>query len=80
MKVLRVPRLSAFGAAAGLGILSVVLSSVTPAFALGGCGANGHRSSITGRCIWGGQNEGWCIRHTGHPSVPGPNGTRICIR
>jgi hypothetical protein len=65
----------------GVVILSIVVSSaVTPAFALGGCGPNGHRSSVTGRCIFGGQNQAWCLRHTGHAAVPGPNGTLICIR
>ena len=56
MKALRVARLSAFYAA-GVVILSAALSSaVTPALALGGCGPNFHRSSVTGQCIWGGQN------------------------
>ena len=65
----------------GVVILSVAVSSaVTPAFALGGCGPNAHRSSVTGRCIFGGQNQAWCLRHTGHAAVPGPNGTLICIR
>ena len=65
----------------GVVILSAALSSaVAPAFALGGCGPNGHRSSVTGRCVWGGQNQDWCIRHTGRPAVPGPNGTWVCIR
>jgi hypothetical protein len=64
----------------GLVILATTASAATtPAFALGGCGANGHRNAA-GRCVWGGQNEAWCLRHTGHAAVPGPNGTRICIR
>jgi hypothetical protein len=53
--------------------------TATPAFALGGCGPNGHRNPA-GRCVWGGQNQAWCLRHTGHEAVPGPNGTWICIR
>ena len=62
-------------------ILSAAPSSaVTPAFALGGCGPNFHRSSVTGRCIWGGQNEAWCVRHTGHSAVRMPNGEFVCIR
>ncbi len=65
----------------GLAIFATAASSaMTPAFALGGCGPNGHRSSVTGRCIWGGQNQEWCLRHTGRPAVRGPNGTWICIR
>jgi hypothetical protein len=62
-------------------ILSAVLSSaVTPAFALGGCGPNRHRSSVSGQCIWGGQNQAWCVRHTGHAAVRMPDGTLRCIR
>jgi hypothetical protein len=65
----------------GLAILATAASScVTPAFALGGCGPNRHRSSLTGRCIWGGQNQAWCLRHTGHAAVPGPGGTWVCLR
>ena len=65
----------------GIAIVSTVVSStIAPAFALGGCGPNRHRSSVTGRCIWGGQNQGWCLKHTGHEAVRGPNGTWICIR
>ena len=65
----------------GFVFLSAALSSpVTPAFALGGCGPNRHRSSVTGRCIWGGQNEAWCVRHTGHPAVGMPNGELVCVR
>jgi hypothetical protein len=65
----------------GLAVLSVDLSSaVTPALALGGCGPNRHRSGITGRCIYGGQNQAWCVRHTGHRAVRAPNGNMVCIR
>lgn len=64
----------------GLAILAAsALSATTPAFALGGCGPNGHRN-WEGRCVWGGQNQAWCLRHTGHSAVPGPHGTWICIR
>ena len=62
----------------GLVILSTALSSaVTPAFALGGCGPNEHRDWM-GRCAWGGQNQAWCMRHTGHAAVRAPNGEMIC--
>ena len=65
----------------GVVILSAALSSaVAPAFALGGCGPNYHRSSVTGRCIFGGQNQAWCLRHTGHAAVRMPNGTMVCVR
>ena len=64
----------------GAVILSAALSSaVTPAFALGGCGPNAHRD-WAGRCVWGGQNQAWCLRHTGHPAVRAPNGELICYR
>jgi hypothetical protein len=64
----------------GVVILSAALSSVvTPAFALGGCGPNRHRG-MSGRCVWGGQNQSWCLRHTGHTAVRRPNGTWVCFR
>jgi hypothetical protein len=62
-----------------LGVM-IVSADLTPAFALGGCGPNRHRSSVTGRCIWGGQNEAWCLRHTGHRAVRMPNGELVCVR
>jgi hypothetical protein len=62
----------------GLVILSTAVSSaVTPAFALGGCGPNMHRG-WGGQCVWGGQNEDWCLRRTGHPAWRAPNGEMIC--
>jgi len=65
----------------GVVLISAALSSaVTPAFALGGCGPNRHRSSVTGQCIWGGQNQAWCVRHTGHPAVRMPNANLRCVR
>jgi hypothetical protein len=70
-------RLSA--ALLGVVILSGALASATPAFALGGCGPNFHRDAA-GRCVWGGQDQAWCLRHTGHPATPGPNGTWWCYR
>jgi hypothetical protein len=64
----------------GVVILSAALSSaVTPAFALGGCGPNGHRGPYGG-CRWGGQNQAWCLRHTGHTAVRMPDGTMRCFR
>ena len=59
----------------GIVILSTTISS---AFALGGCGPNGHRDRW-GRCVWGGQNQAWCVRHTGHPAVRMPDGTMRCF-
>ncbi|MHB8884550.1 MAG: GCG_CRPN prefix-to-repeats domain-containing protein [Methylovirgula sp.] len=63
----------------GVAILSATLLAVAPAFALGGCGPNRHRNPW-GRCVWGGQNQAWCVRHTGHPAVRMPNGTLRCFR
>jgi hypothetical protein len=66
-------------------MLSITLSLFTlstttlPAYALGGCGDNGHRNS-RGQCVFGGQNQRWCERTTGHPAVWMPNGTKRCIR
>lgn len=64
----------------GAAILSSALASgLTPALALGECGPNGHRGPF-GHCRWGGQNEAWCLRHTGHIAAYGPGGTRWCVR
>jgi hypothetical protein len=65
----------------GAVILSTtILSSLaTPALALGDCGPNGHRGPFGG-CRFGGQNQAWCLRHTGHVATPGLDGTRWCIR
>ncbi|MGH6817142.1 MAG: GCG_CRPN prefix-to-repeats domain-containing protein [Methylovirgula sp.] len=63
----------------GIVILSALSSAVTPAFALGGCGPNRHRNAW-GHCVWGGQNQAWCLRHTGHTSVRMRNGTLRCFR
>ena len=61
-------------------IVSTVLSSaVSPAFALGGCGPNRHRNGW-GYCVWGGQNQNWCLRKTGHRAVRAPDGTLRCYR
>ena len=77
-KVARVKKLST--ALLGAVILSTALSSLaTPALALGDCGPNGHRGPFGG-CRFGGQNQAWCLRHTGHVATPGPGGTRWCIR
>ena len=61
-------------------LLAGLAAAAAPAYALGGCGPNFHRSSVTGQCIWGGQNQAWCVRHTGRAAVPGPGGTLVCIR
>ncbi len=64
----------------GAVIVTTALSSaIAPAFALGGCGPNRHRNHW-GRCVWGGQHQGWCVRHTGHYAVRMPNGTLRCFR
>ena len=65
----------------GVVILSAAAlsSAVTPALALGGCGANYHRSSVSGRCIWGGQNQAWCLRHTGRTAIR-VGREKVCVR
>jgi hypothetical protein len=72
------------GAAFAAGtVLATLLAApslvVTPAHALGGCGPNMHRGE-GGRCYWGGQDEAWCFKHTGHHAVRLPNGKMICYR
>jgi hypothetical protein len=64
----------------GVVVLSTAISSAaTPAFALGNCGPNGHRNGW-GQCVWGGQNQYWCLRHTGHPATYVGGGTWRCFR
>jgi hypothetical protein len=58
---------------------AALLSAVDPAFALGGCGPNRHRNGW-GHCVWGGQNQDWCVRKTGHPATRGPDGRLHCHR
>src|SRR5271154_4993326 len=63
----------------GVVIISATLSSaVSPAFALGGCGPNRHRNGW-GQCVWGGQNQDWCLRTTGHRATRMPDGTLRCL-
>lgn len=62
------------GAVLVSGILS---SALTPALALGGCGANYHRGP-NGGCVWGGQNQDYCLRKTGHTATRMPNGELVC--
>ena len=63
----------------GVVVVSAFLSAATPALALGGCGPNGHRNAY-GRCVFGGQNQDWRLRKTGHPATRMPNGTLRCFR
>jgi hypothetical protein len=53
-------------------------SAVAPAFALGGCGRNGHLNRW-GHCVWGGQNQNWCLRHTGHAATYVGGGIHKCL-
>ena len=63
----------------GVVVLSTAIASMTTsASALGGCGQNGHRNGW-GQCVFGGQNQDYCIRTKGHPAVRMPNGTYRCI-
>jgi len=77
----RVTQMTTLSAALlGVVIVSGALSSsATPALALGQCGPNAHRGPFGG-CRWGGQNQAWCLRTTGHVAAFGPGGTRWCIR
>jgi hypothetical protein len=60
-------------------VLSTLVSSAaTPAFALGACGPNGHRN-VYGRCVFGGQNQAWCLRHTGHMATYVGRGVYRCF-
>jgi len=64
----------------GAAVLAAAMSSLaTPAFALGDCGPNGHRNAW-GYCVFGGQNQAWCLRTTGHPATRMPDGTLRCFR
>ena len=64
----------------GAAVIAAAMSSLaTPAFALGGCGPNGHRNAW-GQCVFGGQNQAWCLRTTGHPATRMPDGTLRCFR
>jgi len=63
----------------GVAIAAATLSSVAPASALGGCGFNRHRNAW-GRCVWGGQNQNWCLRATGHRAVYVGHGRWRCFR
>jgi hypothetical protein len=60
-------------------LTAALLAAASPAFALGGCGPNMHRGA-DGRCYWGGQNQAWCKRHTGHAATRMPNGEMVCYR
>ena len=61
-------------------ILGTLASSVavTPAAALGACGPNRHRNAF-GHCVFGGQNQDWCLRHTGHVATYVGYGRRHCF-
>ena len=63
----------------GAAILSTAIASMsTPASALGGCGKNGHRDQW-GNCVFGGQNQDYCLATKGRPATRMPNGTWRCI-
>ena len=77
MKSLRTVLLGVAIAAATL--WTATLSSVEPASALGGCGRNGHRNAY-GQCVFGGQNQDWCLRTTGHRRTYVGGGIYRCFR
>ena len=57
---------------------SVTWSTLTPAFALGNCGPNRHRDAW-GHCVFGGQNQDYCLKKTGHPATRMANGAMRCL-
>jgi hypothetical protein len=57
---------------------TAVSSALAPAFALGGCGPNRHRDGW-GHCVFGGQNQNFCLRTTGHRATRMPDGTLRCL-
>jgi hypothetical protein len=63
----------------GVAIAAAGFSAVEPASALGGCGFNRHRNAW-GRCVWGGQNQDWCLRTTGHRATYVGGGRWRCFR
>ena len=59
-------------------VISAALSvTASPSFALGGCGQNYHRDG-NGHCVFGGQDEDYCLKTKGHPATRMPNGTMVC--
>ena len=68
-----------FAGLVGVLVLATAISSVaTPALALGGCGPNRHRDGW-GNCVFGGQNQDYCLRKTGHTATRMPDGTLRCL-
>ena len=63
---------------ATLAIASTLVSLAPPAMALGGCGPNRHRNAF-GACVFGGQNQNFCLRRTGHFATRMPNGALRCL-
>lgn len=62
----------------GAVVFSATLSlTASPSFALGACGQNYHRDA-SGHCVFGGQNEDYCLKTKGHPATRMPNGTMVC--
>jgi hypothetical protein len=77
MSLIRIKKFSA--AFLGVVALSSAIAAATPALALGGCGPNRHRDGA-GYCVFGGQNQNWCLRKTGHTATQMPDGTMRCLR
>lgn len=70
-------RLSA--ALLGAVIVSAAISwAATPASALGGCGKNYHRDAY-GNCVFGGQNQNYCLMTKGRRATLMSDGTYRCI-
>jgi hypothetical protein len=57
-------------------VFSALLVAETSAFALGDCGRNGHR--YHGHFVFGGQNQNYCLRVSGHVAHRDPDGVMRC--
>ena len=61
----------------GVAVLLAVTTAATPSFALGDCGPNRHRNGY-GQCVFGGQNQHYCLRRTGHTAQGNGHGQLVC--
>lgn len=58
---------------------SIITFGANPALALGDCGPNAHRNAY-GKCVFGGQNQSYCLRKTGHRAARLPDGMYRCFK
>ena len=64
--------------AAAFSLTAAISSVATPAFALGGCGPNGHLNGWN-QCVFGGQNQNYCLITRGHYATRMLDGTMRCL-